>query len=298
MQKRNPSKSPSGGMRKGSDAGGLAGGLYLVATPLGNARDITLRALDVLGQADVLAAEDTRTLRRLLEIHGVPLEGRRIIAYHDHSGPRDRDAVRAALTKGIAVAYASEAGTPLVADPGYQLVQDAVADGIDVVPVPGPSAMVAALTVAGLPSDRFTFLGFPPAQASARSRLFDEVKALKGTLIFYESPKRLARTLAEAARALGRDRPAAVCRELTKKFEETRRSTLGTLADDYAEAAPKGEIVLLIGAGEDTADPAQIEAALRAAMATQKLKDAAREVADTYGVSRRDLYQLGLTFDG
>ena len=284
-------------MRKGSDAGGLAGGLYLVATPLGNARDITLRALDVLGEADVLAAEDTRTLRRLMEIHGVALNGRRIIAYHDHSGPRDRGAVMAALKEGLAVAYASEAGTPLVADPGYQLVQDAVAEGIAVVPIPGPSALVAALTVAGLPSDRFTFLGFLPAQAAARARLFEEVKGLKGTLILYESPKRLARTLAEAARVLGADRPAAVCRELTKKFEETRRSTLGALADVYAEAAPKGEIVLLIGAGDKIADSAQIETALRAAMETQTLKDAAREVADTFGVSRRDLYQLGLTFD-
>ena len=297
MQKRTPSKSPSGSERKGSDAGRLDAGLYLVATPLGNARDITLRALDVLGAADVLAAEDTRTLRRLMEIHGIALAGRRIIAYHDHSSPRDRGAVLAALRDGAAVAYASEAGTPLVADPGYQLVQDAVEAGLTVVPVPGPSALVAAVTVAGLPSDRFTFLGFPPSQKSARARFFDEIKDQKGTLVLYESPKRLGATLAEASRILGGDRPAAVCRELTKKFEETLRSTLNGLAETYAETPPKGEIVLLIGEGEVTIDPAEIEKALRVAMETQKLKDAAREVATRFGVSRRDLYQLGLSFD-
>ncbi len=284
-------------MRKVSDDGGLDAGLYLVATPLGNARDITLRALDVLAAAEVLAAEDTRTLRRLMEIHGIALGGRRIIAYHDHSNARDRGAVLSALSDGRSVAYASEAGTPLVADPGYQLVQDAVEAGIDVVPVPGPSAMIAAVTVAGLPSDRFTFLGFPPAQKSARAKLFRDVKDMKGTLIFYESPKRLGACLAEAARVMGEDRPAAVCRELTKKFEETRRDTLGGLAAQYGDAPPKGEIVLLIGEGERTVDPAEVETALRTAMETLKLKDAAREVSEMYGVSRRDLYQLGLSFD-
>lgn len=297
MQKRGTSKSLKPGMSKASDDGGLSPGLYLVSTPLGNARDITLRALDVLETADVLAAEDTRTLRRLMEIHGVPLGGRRMLAYHDHSSARDRGAVLAALRDGKSVAYASDAGTPLVADPGYQLVQGALAEGVPVVPVPGPSALAAAITVAGLPSDRFTFLGFPPSQEGARARYFEELTGQKGTLVLYESPKRLGATLADAARILGAERQAAVCRELTKKFEETRRDTLGNLADAYAEAPPRGEIVLVIGPGERSASPEVIEAALRKALKTQKLKDAARDVAETFGVSKRDLYQLGLGFD-
>ena len=296
MQKRSPSKSLSEEMSKGSNSSDLLPGLYLVATPLGNARDITLRALDVLRDADVLAAEDTRTLRRLMEIHAVPLAGRRMIAYHDHSSPRDRGAVLAALKDSQSVAYASEAGTPLVADPGYQLVQDALSADQSVIPVPGASAMIAAISVAGLPSDRFSFVGFPPSQKTARKKFFDGLATDEGTLILYESPKRLGASLADAASAMGADRPATICRELTKKFEETRRSTLGELAETYGETPPKGEIVLVIGAGENKADPAEIEAALRKALETQKLKDAARDVADVYGVSRRDLYQLGLSF--
>ncbi len=296
MQKRPPSKSLSEEMSKGSNAGNLKPGLYLVSTPLGNARDITLRALDVLRDADVLAAEDTRTLRRLMEIHGVPLAGRRMIAYHDHSSPRDRSAVLGALKDGKVVAYASEAGTPLVADPGYQLVQDALAEEQSVFPVPGASAMIAAISVAGLPSDRFSFVGFPPSQKTARRKFFEALSTDKGTLILYESPKRLGASLADAVLAMGADRPAVVCRELTKKFEETRRSTLGELAKIYGDTPARGEIVLLISAGEDIADPAEIEAALRKALETQKLKDAARDVAEVFGVSRRDLYQLGLTF--
>ncbi len=297
MQKRGSSKSLNTGDSKASDPGDLASGLYLVSTPLGNARDITLRALDLLGAAEVLAAEDTRTLRRLMEIHGIPLRGRRMLAYHDHSSARDRGAVLAALRDGASVAYASEAGTPLVADPGYQLVQDALEADVPVIPVPGTSALAAAITVAGLPSDRFTFAGFPPSQKSARARFFEDLAGQSGTLVLYESPKRLGATLAEAARTLGADRSAAVCRELTKKFEETRRDTLGTLAETYAETPPKGEIVLVIGEGESVTDPAEVEAALRKALETQTLKDAARDVANTFGLSRRDLYQLGLTFD-
>jgi 16S rRNA (cytidine1402-2'-O)-methyltransferase len=297
MHKRGTSKSLNTGDSKASDAHDLASGLYLVSTPLGNARDITLRALDVLGAANVLAAEDTRTLRRLMEIHGVSLNGRRMLAYHDHSSPRDRGAVVAALREGGSVAYASEAGTPLVADPGYQLVQDALAADISVIPVPGPSALAAAITVAGLPSDRFTFAGFPPSQKSARLRFLEDLTGQSGTLVLYESPKRLGATLAAAAQVMGADRPAAVCRELTKKFEETRRDTLAALAEAYADAPPKGEIVLVIGPGTQTINAEDIEAALRKAMKSQRLKDAASEVAEAYGVSKRDLYQLGLSFD-
>ena len=297
MQKRGSSKSLNIGDIKAPDVLDLTSGLYLVSTPLGNARDITLRALDVLGAADVLAAEDTRTLRRLMEIHGVPLNGRRMLAYHDHSSPRDRGAVMAALKDGGSVAYASEAGTPLVADPGYQLVQDALTQDVPVIPVPGPSALAAAITVAGLPSDRFTFAGFPPSQKSARLRFLEDLKGQSGTLVLYESPKRLGATLEAAAQVLGSDRGAAVCRELTKKFEETRRGTLSVLAETYAGTPPKGEIVLVIGPGTHSASPEEIEAALRKAMQSQRLKDAASDVAEAYGVSKRDLYQMGLSFD-
>lgn len=272
----------------------LAPGLYFVSTPLGNARDITLRALDILGSAEVLAAEDTRRLRQLMDIHGVPLNGRRILAYHDHNGPRVRPVLIAALAEGKSVAYASDAGTPLVADPGFALAREAIAQGFQVYASPGPSAAIAALTVAGLPSDRFTFAGFPPAARGARARFLASFVSDPGTLILYESPNRVGETLAIAAEALGPDRPAVLARELTKRFEEVRRGTLRTLAESCETDPPRGEIVLLIGGGEATATAEEIEAALAEAMKTQRLKDAAREVADRFGVSRRDLYQRGL----
>lgn len=275
----------------------LQPGLYFVATPLGNARDITLRALDILGSADLLAAEDTRTLKRLMEIHGVPLAGRRIVAYHDHNGAEARPKLLAALRDGRSVAYASEAGSPLVADPGFVLGREAIAAGFPVFSAPGPAAVIAALTVSGLPSDRFTFVGFPPSAPGARRRFLAGLVDAPGTLILYESPKRIAATLAAASEAFGGDRPAAVCRELTKKFEEVLRGCLSELAHRAVETPPRGEIVLCIGKGENIPDAEDLEAALREAMKTQRLKDAARDVADRFGVSRRDLYQMGLRFE-
>ncbi len=274
-----------------------AAGLYFVATPLGNARDITLRALDILATADVLAAEDTRRLRQLMEIHGVPISGRRIVAYHDHSGPAARRGLLAALGEGKSVAYVSDAGSPLVADPGFVLAREAIAAGHAVFSAPGPSAVVAALTVAGLPTDRFTFAGFPPSGRGAKRTFFEGLADAPGTLVLYESPKRIAATLAVAVETLGAERPAALARELTKKFEDVRRGTLAGLIDSVESDPPRGEIVLCIGEGKKTADPAEVEAALRKAMQSMRLKDAAREVADAYGVSRRDLYQMGLEMD-
>lgn len=284
-------------MKSSSDKGPLEPGLYFVATPLGNARDITLRALDILGEAEVLAAEDTRRLRQLMDIHAVPLEGRRIFAYHDHNGPAARPGLLAALKDAKSVAYVSDAGSPLVADPGFVLAREAIAAGFTVFAAPGPSAVVAALTVAGLPTDRFTFAGFPPAAAGARTRFFEELAPLPGTLVLYESPKKIAASLKAACTAFGDERPAALCRELTKKFEEVRRGTLGEILEGVGKDPPRGEIVLCIGEGDNRADPALIEAALREAMQTQRLKDAARDVADQFGVSKRDLYQMGLGFD-
>lgn len=283
-------------MSEAPTAGALPPGLYFVATPLGNARDITLRALDILRTADMLAAEDTRTLRHLMEIHGVPLAGRRIAAYHDHNGARARPALIRALKAGRSLAYASEAGTPLVADPGFALAREAIAEGAAVHAIPGPVAAIAALTVSGLPSDRFTFAGFPPSGEGARRTWLDDLSGAPGTLLLYESPKRVAATLAAARDRLGAERPAALCRELTKKFEEIRRGTLAELAESAEADPPRGEIVLCIGQGASAPDDEVLAEALREAMKTQKLKDAAREVADRFGVSRRDLYQMGLEF--
>lgn len=270
-------------------------GLYFVATPLGNARDITLRALDILGSADVLAAEDTRSMRRLMEIHGVPLNGRRIVAYHDHNGAAQRPGLLAHLAEGRSVAYASEAGSPLVADPGFVLGRAAIAAGLPVFAVPGPAAVIAALTVSGLPSDRFLFAGFPPSAKGLRKTFLGELASVPATLVLYESPNRLVQTLNDCAEVLGGDRDAAVCRELTKKFEEVERGSLEDLAARLADRSIRGEIALCIGKGSGRVDAATLEIAMREAMETMKLKDAANEVAERFGVSKRELYQMGLS---
>ena len=270
-------------------------GLHLVATPIGAARDITLRALDILAGADVLAAEDTRTLRHLLEIHGIPLQGRPLLAYHDHNGEAARPRLLAELRAGKSVAYASEAGTPLIADPGFQLARAAIAEGLPVLAAPGASAVLCALTVSGLPSDRFLFAGFLPNRSAARQQDLRALAATPATLIFYESPKRLAACLRDMVLVLGPDRHAAVCRELTKKFEEVTRGTLAVLAEAYALRAVKGEVVVLIDRMADR-KPAEtdIDAALVQALLALSVKDAASEVAEKLGLTRRDAYQRAL----
>lgn len=273
----------------------LAPGLHFVATPIGAARDITLRALDILAGADVLAAEDTRTLRHLMEIHGIALGGRPLVAYHDHNGAAVRPRLMRALAEGRSVAYASEAGTPLVADPGYQLARAAIEAGYPVLAAPGPSAVLAALTVSGLPTDRFLFAGFPPATAGARRRFWDEFANVPATLVFYESPKRISRTLGELCEAWGEQRPAAVCRELTKRFEEVTRGTLGGLAAEFASREVKGEIVLVVDRpGVPAQQEGALEAALREALVGQSVKDAAASVAAALGLPRREVYQVAL----
>ena len=269
-------------------------GLHFVATPLGNARDITLRALDTLANADVLAAEDTRRLRQLMDIHAVPLKGRRIVAYHDHNGPKVRPVLLEALKEGKSVAYASDAGSPLVADPGFVLGREAIAAGMDVFSVPGPSAVVAALSVSGLPSDRFTFAGFPPQPQGGKTRFLQDLKDLSGTVILYESPNRIVETLSLAVDVLGADRPAVLARELTKKFEEVRRGTLSSVLESCVSDKPRGELVLLIGEGDKTVSQEDLDTALREALEHSRLKDAAQQVSERFGVSRRDLYQRGL----
>ncbi|RAZ86801.1 16S rRNA (cytidine(1402)-2'-O)-methyltransferase [Cereibacter johrii] len=272
----------------------LAPGLHFIATPIGAARDITLRALDILRAADVLAAEDTRTLRHLMEIHGIPLGGRPLVAYHDHNGEAARPRLLRALAEGRSVAYASEAGTPLVADPGFQLGRAAIAAGHPVLAAPGPSAVLAALTVSGLPTDRFLFAGFPPATASARRKFLAELAPVPATLVLYESPKRIHKTLEDMALVLG-DRQAAVCRELTKRFEEVSRGPLDLLARDFGDRSVKGEIVVVVDRAPPVqAGPEDLEAALVAALGTMSVKEAAAAVAGQLGLPRRDVYQAAL----
>jgi 16S rRNA (cytidine1402-2'-O)-methyltransferase len=272
----------------------LVPGLYIVATPIGAARDITLRALDVLASADVLAAEDTRSLRHLMAIHGVSLGDRPLLAYHDHNGAQMRPRLLAHLADGRSVAYASEAGTPLVADPGYALVRDARAAGHVVTAAPGPSAAITALSIAGLPTDRFLFAGFPPTTEVARRKFLAEIAPVQGTLVLYESPKRLDRLLADCRAVMGPERDVAICRELTKKFEEIRRAPLGEIEAAVADMPRKGEFVVLIGRGEQSVGDGDLDAALRDAMKTASVKDAARQVAEDLNLPRRDVYQAAL----
>lgn len=273
----------------------LSAGLYFIATPIGAARDITLRALDILASADVLAAEDTRTLRHLMEIHGIPLGDRPLVAYHEHNNDSALPRLLRAMAEGKAVAYASEAGTPLISDPGFQLGRGAIAEGLQVLSAPGASAVLCALTVSGLPSDRFLFAGFPPATKSARETFLRELAQLQATLILYESPKRVSGLLGDMCEVLGEGRKAVVCRELTKRFEEVSRGSLAELAVAFDGRAVKGEIVVLVDrAPEQQADAATVEQALDQALTHMTMKDAAAAVAQAYGLPRRDVYQLAL----
>jgi len=273
-------------------------GLHLIATPIGNLRDITLRALDVLQGVEVLAAEDTRSLRRLMDLQGVALRGRPLVAYHDHNGPAARPRLLAALAEGRSVAYASEAGTPLVADPGYQLARAAIEAGHPVFAAPGPSAVLAALSVSGLPTDRFLFAGFPPPKASARRRFLQEIGSCPATAVLFESPKRVRETLADLVQIWGGDRPAALCRELTKRFEDVRRGTLAQLLQSVSDDPPRGEIVLVIDRAplREVSDEA-LDAALLAALGHQPLREAVQAVAAQTGLPRRRVYQAALRLE-
>ena len=273
----------------------LAPGLYFIATPIGAARDITLRALDILASADVLAAEDTRTLRHLMEIHGVALADRPLVAYHEHNNDTALPKLLRAITEGKSVVYASEAGTPLISDPGFQLGRAVIAGGHTVLSAPGASAVLCALTVSGLPSDRFLFAGFPPATKAARATFLRDLVQVQATLILYESPKRVNQLLNDLSDILGAGRNAVVCRELTKRFEEVSRGSLADLAAAFAGRAVKGEIVVLVDRGAvQVADTETVEQALDQALTHMTMKDAAAAVAQAYGLPRRDMYQLAL----
>lgn len=264
--------------------------LYLVATPIGNLADITLRALETLAAADIVACEDTRVSRVLLERYGIR---RRTTAYHEHNAAEAGPRLIEALEAGQSVALISDAGTPLVSDPGYRLVGEALERGLRVVPIPGPSAALAALTASGLPSDAFLFAGFLPVKAGQKRTRLEELRAVPATLIFFESPRRLAETLAAMAETLGDTRKAAIGRELTKAFEEMRLGSLRELADHYGEAdTPKGEIVICVGPPDAvTQAPADIDSLLLSLAAELPASKAAAEAAKMTGTSKQDLYR-------
>lgn len=273
----------------------LAPGLYLAATPIGAADDVTLRALDALARADVIAAEDTRRARHLMSIHGVELGGRPVVPYHDHNGAGQRPKLLARIEAGESVVCVSDAGTPLIADPGWRLAKDAIERDLPVTALPGASALLAALSIAGLPTDRFMFAGFPPPKQAARKKELTSLATVPATLVFYESPRRLGATLADMRDAFGGAREAAVCRELTKLHEEARRGTLEALAETYADETPKGEIVICVGPPLKTAtDAASLDEAIVEALKTMSPRDAARSVAEALGVKRKDAYDRAL----
>lgn len=269
----------------------LPPGLYIVATPIGNLSDLSPRAADVLSRADLIAVEDSRVTAKLLNHIGVK---RPMLPYHDHNAERVRPQLLDRMRDG-AVALVSDAGTPLISDPGYKLVRDARAAGVPVTTIPGPSAVVAALTLAGLPTDRFLFLGFLPAKGGAKAAAIAEVAQVRATLVLYESGPRLAATLRTLSEGLG-DREAAVAREISKKFEETVIGSLSGLAERYREAPPKGEIVIVVAPpGEaEAAGEAEVDSALREAMGRLSASRAAAEVAEKLGVPRRQAYERAL----
>jgi 16S rRNA (cytidine1402-2'-O)-methyltransferase len=270
----------------------LAPGLYVVATPIGNLRDITLRALDVLAGCDLVLAEDTRVTGKLLAAYGLSA---RLDRYDEHAAGRTRPRALAALAEGRRVALVSDAGTPLISDPGYRLVREAAEAGHPVFPIPGASALLAALAVGGLPTDRFLFAGFPPPKTAARRTYFEELAGVRATLVFYEGGSRLATSLADMAAVFG-EREACVCRELTKLYETVVRGPLGVLAADPRFAEPKGELVVLVGPGREVqASAADADAALADALTRLRPADAAAEVAKALGLPRRDLYRRAMT---
>ena len=275
-----------------------AAGLHVVATPLGSLEDITIRALKVLAGADAILAEDTRHTARLLERYGIrrPLQ-----SYHEHTAATVRERIVARLREGAALALVSDAGTPLVSDPGVKLVRDAIAAGVDVHTAPGPSAALAALTVSGLASERFLFAGFPPQKRVARRRFLEDLKNKRATLVLFESPHRVAESLADMADVFG-PRPAALCRELTKLHEEVLRAPLPELAAKMAQRERvRGEITLVVAPPDEApaaATEEDVEAALREALALMPAGKAAAVVAKRFGLKKREVYDLAVSLSG
>ena len=269
-------------------------GLVLVATPIGNAADITLRALDILRNAHTVACEDTRVTSKLFALHGVSAK---LTAYHEHNAAKVRPSLIKRLKNGESVALVSDAGTPMVSDPGFSLVRECIAEGIPVTAAPGASSVLTALQLSGLPTDRFMFAGFLPTKSGARKKALAEVAGVPATLVFLESPKRLAASLADMADVLG-PRHAAMARELTKMFEEVRRAPLDEMARHFAQAGPpKGEVTVVVAppsAESRKYSPEEVDEALREALKTNRVRDAAAFVSLSAGWSKREVYARAL----
>jgi 16S rRNA (cytidine1402-2'-O)-methyltransferase len=285
----------SEGSRDGSGSK-PARGLYVVPTPIGNLRDITLRALDILQEVELIACEDTRVTARLLDAHGITTP---VTPYHEHNARRVRPELLRRLAAGASVALVSDAGTPLISDPGYRLVREATEAGHPVTVLPGPSAVLTALAGSALPTDRFLFAGFPPPRSSARKTAFRDIATARATLVFFESARRIAGSLADMRDTLG-DREAVVAREMTKRFEEFRRGTLSELAQDYARSGPpKGEVVIVVAPpGDEAQTPeareASIDDLLREVLPGRTLRDAVDLVAGRLDLPRRAVYERAL----
>ncbi len=267
-------------------------GLYVTATPIGNLGDVTYRAIETMKTADLILCEDTRQTAKLCAAYQVTTPRQ---AYHDHNATQARPGILKKLQDGQTICLVSDAGTPLIADPGYKLVREARRAGVDVFPLPGPSAVTAALSAAGASTDRFTFAGFPPPKKAARETFMRDFSSTPGTLVFYETGPRLADCLAAMARAFGDGRACVVARELTKIHEEFREGDLASLHAHYAQTPAKGEIVILVFPGETTqSTPEDVDAFLTNALSDMTVKDAARAAADALGVSRKEAYERAL----
>ncbi|MDA9581908.1 16S rRNA (cytidine(1402)-2'-O)-methyltransferase [Amylibacter sp.] len=274
----------------------LDSGLHILATPIGTANDITIRALNILRDADILVAEDTRVLRKLMEIHGINLNGRKILSYHDYNGEVQRPKLIALIKEGKVLAYASDAGTPLIADPGFSLTKLAIQNNIRVHAAPGASALLTALCLAGLPTDNFFFGGFLGSKSSQRIKNLQKIQNLDATIVYYESPKRTLSTLKDISKIFGNDRLISVCREMTKKFEEVIRGTVDQVIDEIkSRHSFKGEVVIVLGppTKKEISDE-EIYSALQIALQEYRIKDAATQISEQFGVPKKRSYEMAL----
>ena len=274
----------------------LDSGLHILATPIGTANDITIRALNILRDADILVAEDTRVLRKLMEIHGINLNGRKILSYHDHNGEVQRPKLIALIKEGKVLAYASDAGTPLIADPGFSLTKLAIQNNIRVHAAPGASALLTALCLAGLPTDNFFFGGFLGSKSSQRIKNLQKIQNLDATIVYYESPKRTLSTLKDISKIFGNDRLISVCREMTKKFEEVIRGTVDQVIDEIkSRHSFKGEVVIVLGppTKKEISDE-EIYSALQIALQEYRIKDASTQISEQFGVPKKRSYEMAL----